>query len=73
MNTQRLAGLILLVGGIVLFVVGMNASDSIADRWTNFFTGHFTNETVLYMVGGGIAAAVGLSMMALGFRAPAAR
>jgi len=68
MSTQRIAGIILLVAGIILFVVGMNASDSLADRWSNFFTGHFTDTTVWYMVGGIAAAVVGLVLMSMGGR-----
>ena len=52
------------MGGLILFIIGMNASDSAADRWSNFFTGHFTDITVWYLVGGG-GLALGL-MMGLG-------
>ena len=38
------------VGGLILFIIGMNASDSAADRWSDFFTGHFTDNTVWYLV-----------------------
>jgi Protein of unknown function (DUF3185) len=67
MNNQRVVGIGLLVGGLILFIIGVNASDSAADRWSNFFTGHFTDNTVWYLVGGGVLAAVGL-MMGLGGR-----
>ena len=60
MNSQRIVGIVLLVVGVILFVVGMNASDSVADRWSNFFTGHFTDATVWYLIGGVVLAAVGL-------------
>lgn len=60
MNSQRAVGIVLLVVGVILFVVGMNASDSVADRWSNFFTGHFTDATVWYLIGGVALAAVGL-------------
>ena len=63
MNPQRIAGIVLLAAGVVLFVVGMNASHSVADRWSNFFSGHFTDATVWYLVGGGVAAAAGLMML----------
>ena len=68
MNVQRIAGIALLVVGLVLVVVGMNASDSMADRWTNFFTGHYTDTTVWYMVGGVASAVVGLMLMIFGRR-----
>jgi hypothetical protein len=52
MNNQRLIGIVVLLVGVGLTVVGMNASDSIADRFSNFFTGHFTDATVWYLVVG---------------------
>ena len=64
MNPQRIGGLVLLAAGVVLFIVGMNASHSVADRWSNFFSGHFTDATVWYIVGG-IAAAVGGALLLL--------
>lgn len=60
MNMQRAVGLVLLVVGVILFIVGVNASDSFADRWSNFFTGHFTDSTVWYMVGGVAVGLLGL-------------
>jgi uncharacterized BrkB/YihY/UPF0761 family membrane protein len=70
MNIQRVAGIALLVIGLVLVVVGMNASDSLADRWSDFFTGHYTDSTVWY-IGAGIASAViGLLLVMFGRRMP---
>jgi hypothetical protein len=64
MNPQRIGGIVLLATGVVLFIIGMNASHSAADRWSNFFTGHFTDSTVWYIVGGvGAAVAGGLLVM----------
>jgi hypothetical protein len=65
MNNQRLVGILLLVVGVVLLIVGISASDSVADRWSNFFTGHFTDATVWYILGGAVTAITGLSMMLL--------
>jgi hypothetical protein len=69
MNSQRVVGFVLLVVGVALFVVGMNASNSPADRWSNFFTGHFTDTTVWYLIGGVALAAVGLTIALGGRRA----
>jgi hypothetical protein len=66
MNPQRMGGIVLLVVGVVLFIIGMNASHSVADRWTNFFTGHFTDSTVWYIVGGVASAAIGLILVVFG-------
>jgi hypothetical protein len=68
MNMQRTLGLVLLVAGVILLVAGMNASDSLADRWSRFFTGHYTDATVWYVVGGGAAVVAGLMMATFGGR-----
>lgn len=66
MNSQRMAGIVLLVLGVVLLVVGMNASHSIADQVSNTFTGRFTQTTTWYIIGGIVAGAVGAVMMLAG-------
>jgi len=68
MNIQRVLGILLLVAGVILFVVGMNASDSVADRLSNFFTGHFTDTTVWYIIGGVVSAIGGLMLLMFGGR-----
>ena len=59
MNSQQVVGITLLVVGVTLFAFGMNASHSLADRWNDFFTGHFTDSTLWYIIGGISAAVVG--------------
>ena len=68
MNAQRVLGLVLLVVGVVLFILGMNASESFGDRFSNFFTGHFTDATVWYIIGGVALAITGLSLFVFGGR-----
>ena len=66
MNPQRMLGIVLLVAGVILLVVGLNTSHSVADRWSNFFTGHFTDATVWYIVGGAASGVVGLMLVMFG-------
>ncbi len=68
MPPQRIGGIVLLVAGVVLLMIGLNASDSFADRWSNFFTGHYTDETVWFMIGGAGLAIAGLVMTMAGGR-----
>ena len=68
MNSQRIIAIVLLVIGLVLFIVGMNASHSVADQVSNTFTGKFTSATAWYMIGGGAAALLGFLMLVLGMR-----
>lgn len=58
MTVQRIVGIVFLVIGVVLLTVGINASDSLADQTSEFFTGHFTDATMWYIIGG-IAMGVG--------------
>ena len=68
MNPQRIGGIVLLVVGVILFIIGMNASDSLADRFSNFFTGHFTDATVWLLIGGVVSAIGGLMLVMFGGR-----
>jgi hypothetical protein len=52
MAPPRIAGLILLVLGVVLLVIGLQASDSVADQLSETFTGKFTDSTTWYIIGG---------------------
>jgi hypothetical protein len=67
MNIQRIIGLVLLVGGIILIVVGVTASRSFADQLSNFFTGRLTENTLWYIIGGIAAAIVGLVLLVARF------
>ncbi len=72
MSPQRIGGIALLVVGAVLFIIGLNASDSISDRVSNFFTGRFTDATVWFMVAGVASAVIGALLVSFGGRrAPA--
>jgi hypothetical protein len=63
---QRIFGIVLLVVGVILLIVGMNASHSAADQISNTFTGRFTHETAWYIFGGGAAALFGLLLVLVG-------
>ncbi len=52
MSTSRLVGIGIAIFGIVLLIVGIIATDSIADRFSSFFTGKFTESTVWFILGG---------------------
>jgi len=60
MVAARVLGVILLIGGVVLIVVGVNASRSLADNLSTFFTGGLTQKTTWYILGGIAVAVVGL-------------
>ena len=66
MNSQRIFGIVLLVVGMIVLVVGMNASHSMADQVSNTFTGRFTQATTWYIMGGIAAALFGLLLVLFG-------
>ena len=68
MSPYRIIGVVVLVAGIVLLIVGLNASDSLADQVNETFTGRFTKGTTGYIVGGIGAGVLGLLMVAFGGR-----
>lgn len=51
----------LLVGGIILIIYGINASDSVGSSFSRFFTGNPTDKTIWLLIGGAVATAVGLT------------
>ena len=60
---NKIVSLALLVGGIVLIIMGFNATNSFNSEVSRFFTGTPTNQAVWMVIGGSIAAVVGLAMM----------
>lgn len=66
MGPKRIVGTVLLVLGVVLIIIGTNASHSVADQVSNTFTGKFTDNTMVYFIGGGAAALGGLLMVLFG-------
>lgn len=68
MVPQRIVGIVLLVLGVVLFVIGMNSSNSMADQLSETFRGRFTQATTWYIVGGIALALLGLGLTVVGGR-----
>lgn len=66
MSPYRIVGIVLLVIGAVLLVVGVNASDSVADRVSDLFTGKWTDSTAWYIYGGVAVGLLGLLLAVFG-------
>ena len=56
---NKAISLALLIGGIILIIYGVSANDSIGGRFTRFFTGAPTDETIWMLLGGIVATIVG--------------
>lgn len=58
---KSLIALVLLVGGIVLIIFGISASDSLGSDISRFFTGAPTDKAIWMLIGGAVATIAGLS------------
>jgi hypothetical protein len=65
---NRAVAIALLVGGVVLMILGFQATKSFSSDVSRFFTGSPTNKAVWMLIGGLVAAIVGLTMTLRGSR-----
>lgn len=63
MNQKKIIGIVLLVAGLFFLYFGLNASDSPADKVTEAFTGQYTDQTMLFLIGGAISSLVGAAIL----------
>ena len=57
---NKIFSLALLVGGVVLMILGINATNSFSSDVSRFFTGSPTDKAVWMLLGGIVAASIGL-------------
>jgi hypothetical protein len=62
---NKALSLALLVGGVVLMIIGINATSSFSSDVSKFFTGSPTDKAVWMLIGGLAAAIVGLTTLTL--------
>jgi hypothetical protein len=60
---NRIISLALVAGGIALIVVGVNATNSFNSDVSRFFTGSPTDKAIWMLIGGIVAAVVGLATL----------
>ena len=60
---MKIFALALLVGGVVLIVTGVNATNSFSSDVSRFFNGTPTDKAVWMLIGGAVAATAGMAMM----------
>jgi hypothetical protein len=65
---NKILSLVLLVGGIVLIIYGVNASNSIGSDFSRLFTGSPTDKSIWLLVGGIVAALIGAGGLMRGTR-----
>ncbi len=66
MSPQRIVGLVLLAVGILLLILGYNASQSVAEQAMETVTGRFTETTTWYFIGGVAGTVAGLGLIMFG-------
>lgn len=57
---NKIVSLALLVGGVVLMILGINAMNSFGSDVSRFFTGSPTDKAVWMLIGGIVATVIGL-------------
>lgn len=62
---NKIVSIALLVGGLVLIVLGIRATNSFSSDVSRFFTGSPTDKAVWMLLGGGVAALSGLVSLAM--------
>lgn len=63
MNTNKLIAIVLLALGAFLLYMGYQSSQGLDDQVSEALTGNFTDATMWYLIGGGIAVIAGLVML----------
>ena len=63
MGNQKVIAIVLLAIGAILLYFGYNASQSPVEEIGEALTGKFSDDTMMYLVGGGVAAVAGLFML----------
>jgi uncharacterized membrane protein YidH (DUF202 family) len=59
---NKIISIALLVGGVVLMIFGFQATNSFSSDVSRFFTGSPTDKAIWMLIGGLVAAIVGLTM-----------
>ncbi len=65
---NKTTSLVLLIVGVILLIFGASANDSVGSSFSRLFTGEPTDRTIWLLVGGAVAAVVGLVGMLRGPR-----
>ena len=60
---NKAVSLALLVGGVVLMVIGITATNSFSSDVSRFFTGSPTDKAIWMLLGGIVATVIGLVSM----------
>jgi len=65
-KTRQLAGIGLLVVGVLLLLFGWQATGSMGEQLHETFMGRYTDQTMWYLIGGAASAVGGLFLLLTG-------
>jgi hypothetical protein len=57
---NKMVSVVLLIGGVVLIIMGVQATNSFSSDLSRFFTGSPTDKAIWMLIGGGVASVIGL-------------
>jgi hypothetical protein len=57
---NKMVSIVLLVGGVVLMIMGIQATNSFSSDLSRFFTGSPTDKAIWMLIGGVVACVIGL-------------
>jgi hypothetical protein len=63
MKGSKLIGIVLLALGAILLYFGFNATESVTEEIGEAITGRYSDETMMYLIGGGVAVVAGLFLL----------
>ena len=63
MNQNKMLGIVLLVVGAIALYFGFNATNAPMEEVTEAFTGKYSDQTMLYLIGGAVAGIAGLVVL----------
>ena len=63
MKQNKMIGIVLLVVAAIALYFGFNATSSPMEEVTEAFTGRYSGETMLYLIGGAVAGIAGIVML----------
>lgn len=68
MTTNKMIGVVLIVVGAVLLYFGFQATDAPLEQVRETVTGDYSDRTMLYLIGGAVAAVAGALLVLFGKR-----
>lgn len=63
MSTTKIIGIALLALGAILLYFGISATDAPMEEMGEALTGQYSDNTMMYLIGGGVSAVVGLFLV----------